>query len=284
MNRELVITRKKWSLRKQTLALILLSVIILFIMVTSGFFVDAKKLDVHLENRNIAPSLSNLFGTDWLGRDMLARTLKGLTLSFSVGILAAFSSTVIAVFLSFLASLNQLLDRMVTWCIDLFLSLPHIVTLLLIAFAFGGGMKAVVIGLALTHWPSLTRVLRAELLQIKNTPYIQISRSLGKSSWWIAIHHYLPLLAPQIIVGFILMFPHAILHEATITFLGFGLSPEEPAIGIILSESMKYLSTGMWWLAFFPGLSLLVMISIFDLLGQSVRKFVSPYQFKSWQV
>jgi ABC-type dipeptide/oligopeptide/nickel transport systems, permease components len=83
---------------------------------------------------------------------------------------------------------------------------------------------------------------------------------------------------PHLFVGFILLFPHAILHEAAITFLGFGLSTETPAIGIILSESMKYLSTGLWWLALFPGLSLLLMVILFDMLGRNIRKLIDPFQ------
>src|SRR5699024_50135 len=215
----------------------------------------------------------HLFGTDWLGRDMLARTFKGLTLSFGVGILAAFSSTMIALIFSLLASWNETIDRIVTGLIDLFLSVPHIVLLLLISFAMGGGFKGVVIGLALTHWPSLTRVLRAEMLQVKTAEYVGVSRKLGKSRLWIARHHILPHLLPQLFIGFILLFPHAILHEAAITFLGFGLPSEQPAIGIILSESMRYLSIGMWWLAVFPGLSLLLMVALFDMLVQSLRKW-----------
>ena len=82
--------------------------------------------------------------------------------------------------------------------------------------------------------------------------------------------------APQFLVGLILMFPHAILHEAAITFLGFGIPPEQPALGIILSESMGFLSTGMWWLAVFPGIALIVCVLLFDLVGSSVRKLIDP--------
>ncbi len=147
--------------------------------------------------------------------------------------------------------MNKACDRLVTWLIDLFLSIPHLVSLLLITFTLGGGFKAVVIGVALTHWPSLARVLRAEVFQLRSAEYIEVSQRLGKSPWWIACHHILPHLFPQLLIGFVLLFPHAILHEAAVTFLGFGVSPQQPAIGIILSESMGYLSTGMWWLAFF---------------------------------
>ncbi|WP_449354488.1 ABC transporter permease [Virgibacillus natechei] len=265
------------NLRQRTLAAIVISIALLVGMVMSGFIIGEEKLGVNLDARNNSPSLRNLFGTDWLGRDMLARTLKGLTLSLGVGILAAFSSTVIALILSLLASWNRVIDYIVTWLIDLFLSVPHIVLLLLISFAMGGGFTGVVIGLALTHWPSLARVLRSEMLQVKTAEYVGVSRRLGKSRLWIARNHLVPHLMPQLVIGFILLFPHAILHEAAITFLGFGLSTEQPAIGIILSESMQYLSTGMWWLAFFPGLSLLLMVGIFDLLGRNVSRFIDPF-------
>ncbi|GAF09931.1 dipeptide transport system permease protein DppC [Paenibacillus pini JCM 16418] len=94
---------------------------------------------------------------------------------------------------------------------------------------------------------------------------------MGKSRWWIAVHHILPHILPQFLIGFMLLFPHVILHEAAVTFIGLGLSPHEPAIGIILSESMKYLSSGMWWLAFFPGLCLLMIVRMFDQIGENLR-------------
>ena len=81
---------------------------------------------------------------------------------------------------------------------------------------------------------------------------------------------------PQLLIGFMLLFPHVILHEAAVTFLGLGLSPHEPAIGIILSESMKYLSSGMWWLAFFPGLCLLIIVRAFDHIGENLRLLMDP--------
>ncbi|WP_208586982.1 ABC transporter permease [Gracilibacillus suaedae] len=236
----------------------------LFIAVYILSFLIKDTISVDLANKNQAPSLSHLYGTDWLGRDMLLRTLKGIQLSITLGMVTALLSTSLGLLLSILATVNSYMDKMVSWLIDLFLSLPHLVTFILISFVLGGGFKGVVIGLMLTHWPAITRVLRAELLQLQTMPYVQISKQLGKGFWWRARYHFLPHLFPQLMVGFTLIFPHAILHEASITFLGFGLSAEQPAIGIILSESMQYLSSGMWWLAFFPGLTLLMMMLLFQ--------------------
>jgi peptide/nickel transport system permease protein len=264
--------------RKQALITSAIAVVLLLLLIGSGFFIGADRLTVNFDIANSAPSLKHPFGTDWLGRDMLVRTVKGLALSFWVGLLAAFISVVIALVLSLLLLLNKTMDTLVTGLIDLFLGLPHIVALILISFMFGGGLKGVIIAVALTHWPLLARLLRAEIMQIKNTEYITVSRNMGKSWFWIARHHIMPHLLPQLVIGFILMFPHAILHEAGITFLGFGLSSEQPAIGIILSEAMGYLSSGIWWLAVFPGLMLLLMVAVFDSLGRNLRKVLDPFK------
>lgn len=264
------------NIRKQAMYAIAFALLLLIILVFSGIFIGTEKLAVNFQLKNMAPSWQHPFGTDWIGRDMLVRTIKGLTLSFIVGVVASAISVFIAVLFSFIASFNKTADNVITWLIDLFMSVPHLVALILISFALGGGLKGVVIGVALTHWPNLTRLLRAEVMQIQSSEYVAVSTQLGKSRWWIARNHVLPHLVPQLIVGFILLFPHAILHEAAITFLGFGLSSEQPAIGVILSESMRYLSAGMWWLAFFPGLALLIMVGVFDMLGRNLRRLIDP--------
>lgn len=150
------------------------------------------------------------------------------------------------------------------------------VLLMLISFSLGKGLKGVVIGVALTHWPNLTRVIRGEVLQVKNMQYVKASKKFGKSNFQIACHHIIPHVMPQFLVGLLLLFPHAILHEAGVTFLGFGLSVDTPAIGIILSESLKHISTGMWWLVFFPGIMLVAVVMLFDKLGDNVKLLIDP--------
>lgn len=227
--------------------------------------------------KDMRPCIPYLFGTDWLGRDMLARTLKGMSLSIFIGIVSAAVSAVLALILGIAsATLGKRVDGIITWLIDLVMGIPHMLLLILISVAVGKGFKGVVLGVALTHWTSLARLIRAEVMQLKESPYIKIAEKLGKSKWYIAGKHILPHLIPQFIVGLVLIFPHAILHESSITFLGFGLSSEQPAIGIILSEAMKYLITGKWWLALFPGIFLVLTVILFYVLGESLRKLIDP--------
>lgn len=263
--------------RQRTLVVIAMGAVFLLALLGGGLLLGNEGLTTNLTERNLPPSLVYPLGTDWLGRNMLARTVQGLSLSFAVGLAAAGISAFIALVLGLAAALGgKRIDSIITWLVDIFLAVPHLVLIILIAFVFGGGLTGVIAGVTLTHWPTLTRLLRAEVLQLRSADFVLVSRRLGRSSWWIATRHLLPHLRPQLLIGFILLFPHAILHEAAVTFLGFGLSPHRPAIGVILSESMQYLSAGSWWLAFFPGLALLIMVRTFDVLGDNLRMLFDP--------
>lgn len=233
----------------------------------------------NLAARSQPPSFAHMFGTDQLGRDMLARTIKGLSQSLQIGIIAATVSGLIALLLALAATmLGRLADAVVSLLVDMAIGLPHLITMVLIAFTMGGGRIAVITAVALTHWPRLARVLRAEIMQVQASDYVKASRAFGLSRAVIARRHILPHLVPQFLVGTLLMLPHAILHEAGLTFIGFGLEPGSPAIGVMLSEAMRYLTAGDWWLGVFPGLGLLVMVLAFDGAANGVRALVSPQE------
>lgn len=270
--------RKKINQRKKTIAVFSICCILLFAIIIGGLICGNVAVTSDLSAKYIAPTFSHPFGTDQLGRDMFARTIKGLSTSILIGLAASVVSAIVAGVLgSASALLGKEVDTVVTWFVDLMMGIPHIVLLVLISYALGKGFWGVTIGVALTHWPSLTRVIRGEILQLKEAQYIKIAAKMGQRPWQIAVKHMIPHVFPQFLVGLVLLFPHAILHEASITFLGFGLTPEQPAIGIILAESMQYLSIGMWWLAFFPGLALLGVVVLFNLAGGCLRKLLDPH-------
>lgn len=265
------------GIREKTILSILIFSCFLIGIIVFGSFISEKQISIDLTQKNISPNLNYLFGTDWMGRDMFYRTIKGLSLSMKIGVMASMISGLIALTLGLMsATMGKTVDSIITWIIDLFLSVPHALVIILISISLGGGLKGIIIGVAITHWPSLTRIIRAEVMQIKNSEYVNLSKNFGKSNLYIATKHILPHIIPQLLVGVVLIFPHAILHEASITFLGFGLQPHEPAIGIILSEAMKYLSSGRWWLAFFPGISLVLVSLMVDNIGKQISKLINP--------
>lgn len=262
--------------RRMALFLVCAGCILLAVMI-SGILLNGYASETDFSQKNLPPCAGHLFGTDWMGRDMLARTLAGLSLSIRIGILTALVSAAIAVLLGTVSAVcGRKADAVISWCIDLVMGIPHILLVMLISLAFGKGVIGVTAGVALSHWASLARVIRGEILQLRQAPYILAARKLGVSGKVIAGRHMFPHVFPQFLTGLILMFPHAILHESGVTFLGFGLSSEQPAVGVILSESMQYLTTGKWWLALFPGLSLVCVVMLFAMAGERVRKLTDP--------
>lgn len=235
-----------------------------------GIFISSDDIGINISTKYLGPSFEHFFGTDWLGRDMFLRVMKGLNLSIAIGMGVSILSGLIALIVGVISGFGgKWADRILTGIIDLFITIPSTIAVILISVALGGGIKGVVVGISITHWPSLARVIRGEVLQVRNSDYVKISRKLGKSKLYIIIHHILPHITQQLIIGIIILFPHAILHEASISFLGFGLQPHEASIGIILSEGMKYLSSGKWWLTFLPGLTLVCTSLILDTLGKT---------------
>lgn len=255
-------------------ALMALVLLIAGLLLVAGWL-GPRGLVVDFQARNLAPGFAHPFGTDAMGRDLLARSLHGLSLSLQVGLLASGLSLGIATLVAGLSASGPRADAVAVFGTDVMLALPHLLLLLLLAFAMGGGSGAVVLAVAISHWPRLARILRAEVLQLSQAPFVETARALGRSPLAVFWHHLLPHLAPQMLVGFLLMFPHAILHEAALSFLGFGLEPSRPSIGVMLADAMRHISAGRWWLAVFPGAMLLALVLAFEVLGSRLRRLIT---------
>lgn len=269
--------KKFWNRRVMVVLLVSVAVIYLAGIFFWGIFMDPSCYDSNYADKFMAPGIKHLFGTDFVGRDMFYRCVKGLSNSLIIGILASLVSSVIALVAGIASAVfGGWVDRFVNWCVDLCMGLPHLVLLMLISFMMGKGVKGVTVAVALTHWPSLTRIVRSEVMQIRSSQYVQAAYKMGKSKTQVAVQHILPHVLPAYLIGLVLLFPHAIMHEASITFLGFGMPAEMPAIGVILSEAMNHIATGKWWLALFPGLMLLIAVILFDVIGENLKKLWNP--------
>ena len=264
--------------RRRAISLAVALGAILIAVLVAGLTMPPEFYASDFSQKQQAPNAAHWFGTDFLGHDMFCFSVRGLALSIVIGLFASAVSGFVALLLGSLSAIcGGWVDKVVLWLADLLMSIPHMVMLLLISFSVGGGTFGVVLAVALTHWPSLTRVIRAEVLRIRTGEFVAASRAVGKSNLWIAWHHVVPNVMPQFIVGTILLFPHAILHESALTFLGFGLPLDSPAIGAILSSSMKYLATGAWWLALFPGLMMVAIVLLTFTLGDEIKQLTDPH-------
>ncbi len=264
--------------RQRLFVHVLSTIMILCLLLFLGKYLSDDHLVSSFAKKDLVPSWQHPFGTDWMGRDMLVRTIKGVRISLAVGFIGAVLGAGIATILGVMAGVgSSKIDEFIVWLVDLFMGMPHLIFIILISFMVGGGIKGVVLGVGLTHWPILTRLVRNEVRTMSSSEYIAISRNLGKSRLFIIVRHILPHLLPQIMVGFLLLFPHAIMHEAAITFLGFGLSVQMPSVGLILAEAVKYISVGKWWLAVCPGLLLVLIVKSFDNIGEECRILSNPF-------
>lgn len=270
-----VSSRRYGCSRRGALRLLITASLALVAIAIAGRALADAAIATDFAQKNLAPSLAHPFGTDWMGRDMLCRTLAGLSTSVLVGVASAAVSSVVAIVFAVASAFGgRCLDAAIEWLTDLVMGIPHLILLILISYALGRGTLGVLVGVSLTHWPILSRVLRAEMLQVSAQPFMACSCALGVSRLRLAVTHLVPHVLPQYLIGLVLLFPHAVLHEASITFLGFGLSPEEPAIGVILSEALSYLTAGAWWLAVFPGLALLAVVLLFDMVCRTISSTV----------
>lgn len=225
--------------------------------ITIPLVVDAGSVD--FASALQAPTGSHLAGTDHFGHDLLARTVTGLRTSLAIAAVCALLSAAIGAAIGVAAAtLGGWFDAIVMRLVDGVNALPHLVLGLVIAAMWRGAIVAIIASIALTHWPAVARVVRAELLGARHSGWIEQARLAGASRWFIARHHLLGSVAGQILVALIVLVPHAIWHESTLSFLGVGLSPESASLGALLNSARGDVLAGAWWTLAVPGIALIV--------------------------
>ncbi|MCW6659400.1 ABC transporter permease [Aerococcaceae bacterium NML191292] len=262
--------------KKRLLLYAVLSSGVLFALFVASALIQPEQLLTNFRSQHASPSWTYPFGTDRMGRDMLWRVIRGMAISCKIGLLATCGSIVIALLLSLVSSRIKIVANLVDGVSNILLVVPHLLLLMIISYIVGNGEWGLVTSLAVTHWVTPMRYLSKEMLQMHQLEYIQVSRFLGKHPLWIIRHHYLPLIMPRVFLSAILLFPHVLLHEAALTFLGFGLKSSTPAIGNILSDAMGYLLRGSWWLVVFPGGVLVLVTICMEVFGSSLKQILLP--------
>ncbi|MCP3797708.1 ABC transporter permease [Allokutzneria sp. A3M-2-11 16] len=213
---------------------------------------------IHYESVRLAPSLEHPFGTDAGGRDLLLRAFAGLRVSLLVAVLCAVISTVLGVLIGGLSgAVGGWPDRLMMRFVDTLNSVPHLLLGIVIVALYRGNLTAVVASIALTHWTTVARIVRAEVLSLRERPFIDAAISGGASRWRILHRHLVPAVVPQAAMSAVLLLPHAVWHETALSFLGLGLPPHMASIGNILAESRAAVMTGAWWVVAFPSLVLI---------------------------
>lgn len=204
-----------------------------------------------------APSGAHWAGTDHAGRDLLVRVAQGLRVSLAIAVLAALGSVLIGVLVgAAAASLGGWADALLMRSGDAVAALPHLVLGLVVVAMYPGSVVAIVASIALTHWPTVARLVRAEALAVRRSQYVDAARLAGATRWQVLLRHLVPAALPQALVAVMLLLPHAVFHESTLSFFGLGLQPTQASLGTLLAQARSDVQLGAWWSLVVPALAL----------------------------
>lgn len=232
--------------------------------------------DVHFDTPFQKPGTVGFpLGTDNLGRDVLSRMLYGARASLEVGILAVVVSTVVGVPLGLVSGYWRRADAVVSRLTDVALAFPFLILAVGLAAIRGASLSNAVLALGIAHIPQMIRVVRGETLRIKATEFVVAAVAMNAGSLRIVGRHILPNCLSAIIVQATIIMPGAVLGEAVLSFLGLGIQPPQPSLGVMLSDAQQYLSKDAW-LGVFPGVLIAIICLSFNLFGDGLRDSLDP--------
>ena len=250
----------------------LLIVVALFAPVISPYTPSQQNIFERLQ----APSLNHIFGTDDLGRDVFTRMVFGTRISLAVGFISVFIILVIGTLLGIISGYyGGKIDYIIMRFTDIVLCFPTFFLIILVRAFIEPNIYNVMIVIGVTSWPGLARLVRAEVLSLKEREFILVSKMMAISNIKIFFVHILPNIISPLMVYSSLAIGGAILTESALSFLGLGVQPPMPSWGQILTSGKDYIYMA-WWLSLFPGIAILITVLAFNLVGEAIRDIFDP--------
>ncbi|MEN6621744.1 MAG: ABC transporter permease [Smithella sp.] len=231
---------------------------------------------IDLKNVLMAPTMSHLFGTDQLGRDVLSRMIWGARISLKVGFAATGVAIIIGALLGAVAGYyGGWVDAIIMRFVDIMLCFPTFFLILAVIAFLEPSIWNIMIIIGLTGWMGVTRLVRADFISLKERDFVQAARVIGAGDMRIIFVHILPNAMASILVAATLGIAGAILTESALSFLGIGVQPPTPSWGNILTAGKDYIDIA-WWLSLYPGLAILITVVGYNLLGEGIRDSLDP--------
>ncbi|WP_040212047.1 ABC transporter permease [Clostridium polynesiense] len=265
-------------LKKNKLAIV--SLIFIIIITIMAIAVPAmSKFDYRTNNLDISnqlPSAEHWFGTDHLGRDMFVRVMFGARYSLIIAFVASLLNFIIGILYGGISGyVGGTTDNLMMRVVDILYSIPMMIYVIIIMSIIGAGLFSIIIALAISYWLSMARIVRGEVLQLKQQEFVLAAKVLGASNWRILLRHLIPNCIGPIIVTLTLLIPQAIFTESFLSFIGLGLSAPRASWGTLASDAMQGLYVFPYQLLF-PSLAICFTILAFNLLGDGLRDSLDP--------
>ena len=254
------------------IVLVLLALVAIFVPLIAPYDPYAQDLT----RLNEPPSADHWFGTDDIGRDVFSRVVYGTQISMLVGVVCEAICVPIGVILGALAGyFGGWIDSVISRIIEIFASFPLILFAIAVMFILGPGVMNVFIAIGIIGWTGLARMIRGQIMQLKEKEFVEAARASGASNLKIIFRHLIPNCLSTIIVVITLDIPGDIMLESTLSFVGLGVQPPTPSWGSMISEGRRFIRQNVWY-SFFPGLAIMLVVLAFNTLGDGVRDALDP--------
>jgi peptide/nickel transport system permease protein len=271
-----------WYFRRDRLAMISLAMIVLMVLLAIFAplltpYPNQGAGEPDIANKLMAPSSAHIFGTDPLGRDVVARVLFGARTALIAAFLINLSALVVGTLLGALAGyFGGWLDEVIMRLTDVFLAFPPLLLAMTIAAVLGPSLENTIVAISLTWWTWHARLARAQTVTIREQNYVKAARGIGVNDYSIILRHILPNIMTPVLVQTTIDMGSAILTVGALSFVGLGVPAPMADWGQMISEGRIYVQNGRWWIGTFPGLALFITAMSFNLLGDGVQLVTNP--------
>lgn len=271
--------KKKSSIFRKNLMYPFSLLIIVFIVLCAAFpsgLATHSPFEMNTNTILKPPSFSNFLGTDQFGRDIYSLLVYGSRSSLVIGIASVVFGGIIGTLIGLLAGYwGRFMDSFLMRCIEILMSIPGIFLAIIVSSSLGASMISITIAVAISAVPGYARVMRSQVLLVKSSPFIDAARTIGTSHFEIIVRHIIPNCLSPLLVMATIGVGNSILVAAGLSFLGLGVISEIPDWGYLLSQGRDYLTVA-WWIGFFPGAAIALLVIVVNLIGDDLRNRLDP--------
>jgi len=270
--------RVQYQSRSLTLGFALLAIMVL-IALLGPLLVRYDPLATEASFARVGPSVEHPFGNDASGRDILSRVVYAIGLDLMVALVVSLLATLVGAAVGLASGyVGGLFDQVLMRGVDILMAFPGFLLAVTVTAVLGNNVRTIVLALGIAYAPVAVRVVRAQVLSLREAQFIEASRAIGTPAWEIIVYHLLPNTYSVLLAQATLFMAWAVLDIAGLSFLGLGIKPPTPELGAMTAEGAEHMVSGRWWMSVFPGGFIMLMAFSFTLIGDGLRDLLDPRQ------